>query len=111
MIPFESTDWLHIPAEEHNGETGIATWRTVQYDKLRVRMVEYSPNYRADHWCEKGHVVYCVKGEFMSHMKDGSTHLLTKGMSYQTTDNKENPHLSTSKIGCTLFIVDGDFLK
>ncbi len=73
-----------IAPTEHKGETGIATWRTIQYDNLRVRMVEYSSDYKADHWCSKGHVVFCVKGEFMSHMKDGSTYLLTKGMSYQT---------------------------
>jgi len=111
MIPFQASDWQKIAPTEHKGETGIATWRTIQYDNIRVRMVEYSPDYKADHWCSKGHIVFCVKGEFMSHMKDGSTYLLTKGMSYQTSDNESNPHLSTSKTGCTLFIVDGDFLK
>lgn len=111
MIPFEVTDWDKIPAKEHKGETGIATWRTMQYQGLRVRSITYSQGYVADHWCDKGHIVFCVDGEFTSHMKDGSLYILSKGMSYQTTDDKKNPHLSTSKTGCKLFIVDGDFLK
>lgn len=111
MIPFQTTDWSSIPATEHKGESGIATWRTLQYDKIRVRMIEYSAGYKADHWCSVGHIIFCVEGEFVSHLKDGSEHLLTKGMSYQTSDDKENPHLSTSATGCKLFVVDGEFLK
>ena len=111
MIPFQTTNWENIPSTEHKGETGIAVWRTLQYDKIRVRLIEYSPGYKADHWCSVGHIIFCVEGEFISHLKDGSDHLLTKGMSYQTTDDKENPHLSTSKTGCKLFVVDGEFLK
>lgn len=110
MIPFQTTNWEHIPATTHSGETGVAIWRTLQFDKIRVRLVEYSPNYKADHWCNAGHIIFCVEGEFTSHLKDGSEHLLKKGMSYQTTDDKENPHLSTSKTGCKLFVVDGEFL-
>ena len=110
-IPFHTTDWSQIPATEHKGETGMAYWRTLQFGDLRVRMVEYSPNYKADHWCSAGHIIFCMEGEFTAHLKDGSEHLLIKGMSYQTTDNKENPHLSTSTTGCKLFVVDGEFLN
>jgi hypothetical protein len=111
MIPFQTTHWENIPATEHKGETGTAIWKTLQYDKIRVRMIEYSENYKADHWCSKGHIIYCVEGEFISHLKDGREYLLSAGMSYQTSDDEENPHLSTSKYGCKLFVVDGDFLK
>jgi hypothetical protein len=111
MIPFELTDWQHIPSTEHKGETGIAMWKTIQYEGIRVRLIEYSANYIADHWCDKGHIIFCVEGEFTSHLKDGSKHIMKKGMSYQVTDNKENPHMSTSETGCKLFVVDGGFLN
>lgn len=111
MIPFETTDWKNITREEHKGETGTSYWRTKHYAGLRVRLVDYSAGYKADHWCGKGHVVFCVEGEFVSHLKDGNQYLLTKGMSYQTSDDHLNPHLSESEKGCTLFIVDGEFLS
>lgn len=110
MIPFEVTNWDQIPAMSRNGESGIATSRTKQCENIRVRLVEYSPGYKADHWCSIGHIVYCVEGEFISHLKDGTQHLITKGMSYQATDDPDNPHRSTTEIGCKLFIVDGAFL-
>jgi len=111
MIPFETTDWKSIPVTEHAGETGFATSQTIQYKLIRVRLVRYSPNYKANHWCAKGHIVFCVEGEFTSHLKDGGIHKLMQRMSYQVTDDENNPHFSSSDKGCTLFIVDGDFLK
>ena len=111
MIPFQLTDWESLEATEHKGETGTSFWRTKQYENLRVRLVEYSAGYKADHWCSKGHVVFCVEGEFVTHKKDGSEFLLKKGMSYQTSDDTVNPHFSTCQNGCKIFIVDGDFLK
>ncbi len=53
MIPFETTDWKSIPVTEHAGETGMVTSQTISYELLRVRLVRYSPNYKADHWCAK----------------------------------------------------------
>ena len=111
MIPFQVTDWEKIPVTQHEGETGTATWQTIQFELLRIRLVRYSANYKADHWCSKGHIIFCVEGEFTSHLKDGELHKVKQGMSYQVTDNENNPHLSTSDKGCVLFIVDGDFLK
>jgi hypothetical protein len=110
-IPFEITDWQGVEKEVHPGETGVATWQSKLYNSLRVRLVSYSAGYKADHWCSKGHIVYCLEGEFISQLKDGSTHQLSKGMSYQCSDDSENPHRSISEKGCVLFIVDGDFLK
>jgi hypothetical protein len=111
MIPFEITDWEKLPGTEYKGENGTAIWRTKLYKGFRLRLVDYSPNYKADHWCSKGHVVFCVEGEFISHLKDGSEYLIKKGMSYQTSDDLLNPHLSVSSEGCRIFIVDGDFLN
>ncbi|MGZ3933008.1 MAG: DHCW motif cupin fold protein [Bacteroidia bacterium] len=111
MIPFQITDWEQIPKTEHAGETGTAYWQTLLFDSIRIRMVEYSPGYSADHWCEKGHIIYCIEGEMTTTLKDGSRHVLKQGMSYKTTDNPRNPHSSLSAGGCKLFIVDGGFLK
>lgn len=110
-IPFETIDWSSIPKTEHIGETGIAFWQTIQFDGLRIRIVEYSTNYLADHWCAKGHVIYCIEGEMISELKDGAKSLLKKGMSYHVTDDNNNPHRSYSANGCKLFIIDGDFLN
>lgn len=109
-INFQITDWDKIPAVEHKGETGMAYWKTLQFAGLRIRLVEYSKNYKADHWCEKGHIIYCIDGEMNTELADGKVLKLSKGMSYQVSD-KLSSHLSTSKDGVKLFIVDGDFLK
>ncbi len=104
-IPFEVTDWSAIAPTEHPGETGTATWRTRQVGGIRVRMVEYSPNYRADHWCEKGHVLLCLAGELHTELADGRSVVLTPGMSYQVADG-ETAHRSVTESGAKLFIVD-----
>jgi hypothetical protein len=110
LIPFQSIDWSSLPKTEHPGETGTSHWQTLQLPGLRIRIVEYSPGYRADHWCSLGHVVYCLEGEFISEMQDGSSLSLNKGMSYVVSD-KLSSHRSFSRSGATLLIVDGNFLS
>ena len=109
-IPFQTIDWTKIPKTEHKGETGVAHWQTLQFDGLRIRIVEYSPGYIADHWCTKGHIVHCLAGEVINEQKDGSRSTLTKGMSYVVSDELSS-HRSVSEKGVTLMIIDGDFLK
>jgi quercetin dioxygenase-like cupin family protein len=109
-IPFHTIDWSNIPKTEHTGETGTSSWQTLQFEGLRVRLVEYSKGYLADHWCRKGHIVHCLEGEFVSEMENGTEFLLTKGMTYIVSDNLSS-HRSVSKDGVKLLIVDGDFLK
>ena len=104
-IPFGLTDWSQIPATEHQGDTGMAYWHTQQFGDLRVRMVEYTPGYLADHWCSKGHILLCLEGELHTELKDGRQFLLTPGVSYQVADNAE-PHRSYTATGVKLFIVD-----
>jgi hypothetical protein len=104
-FPFGVTDWSAIEPTRHEGETGFATWRTQQFDAIRVRMVEYSPGYLADHWCEKGHILLCLEGELQTELKDGRTITLLPGMSYQVADHAE-PHRSRTSGGAKLFIVD-----
>jgi quercetin dioxygenase-like cupin family protein len=104
-IPFGTTDWSFIEATEHPGDTGVAHWRTQQFGSVRVRMVEYSPGYCADHWCRKGHILLCIEGELHTQLEDGRKFTLMPGMSYQVADNAE-PHRSSTDVGARLFIVD-----
>ena len=104
-IPFETTDWASVEPTEHKGETGIAYWRTCEFGSIRVRMVEYSPGYVADHWCSKGHILLCLEGELTTELKDGRKFVLRPGQSYQVADNEE-PHRSVTAGGAKLFIVD-----
>ncbi|MEB6660451.1 DHCW motif cupin fold protein [Achromobacter ruhlandii] len=104
-IPFGTTDWSGVEATEHPGDTGMAYWRTRQFGDLRVRMVEYTPGYLADHWCSKGHILLCLEGELHTELEDGRTFVLTPGMSYQVADQAE-PHRSSTATGARLFIVD-----
>ena len=109
-IPFQTIDWSTIPKTEHQGDRGHATWQTLQLPGLRVRIVEYSKGYIADHWCEKGHIVHCLEGEFVSENKDGKSHSLSKGMTYVVSDDLSS-HRSVTENGVKLMIIDGDFLK
>ena len=104
-IPFGTTDWSKIAPTEHRGESGCAYWRTQQFGSIRVRMVEYTPGYLADHWCSKGHVLLCLAGELHTELKDGRRISLTPGMSYQVADDAE-PHRSSTEVGAKLFILD-----
>ena len=104
-IPFGVTDWSAVERTEHPGETGLAYWRTRQFGDLRVRLVDYTPGYLADHWCSKGHILFCVSGELETELEDGRRFVLTPGMSYQVADGAE-PHRSRTAVGATLFIVD-----
>ncbi|MFK7088170.1 DHCW motif cupin fold protein [Chromobacterium violaceum] len=104
-IPFGVTDWDDIPAQAHPGEQGRAYWRTRQFGDIRVRMVEYTPGYLADHWCEKGHILLCLEGELRTELDDGRVFILKPGMSYQVADRAE-AHRSSAPAGAKLFIVD-----
>jgi hypothetical protein len=110
MIPFETTEWSNLPATVHPGESGTAYWKTLKYGGLRIRRVQYSENYKADHWCTLGHILYCLEGEIISELSDGRTFTLKAGMSYQVSDDA-SAHRSISKNGATLLIIDGSFLK
>lgn len=110
LIHFNTTDWSEISETRYAGETGTAYWRTLQWGDLRVRMVDYSAGYKADHWCKKGHILFCLEGELFTELQSGETFLLKKGMSYQVSDDT-SVHRSYTSTGAKLFIVDGGFLK
>ena len=104
-LPFGVTNWADVAGEQHSGTTGVATWRTRQFGPVRVRTVDYSANYLADHWCQKGHFLLVTAGELETELADGRVFTLTAGMSYQVADGGE-AHRSRSAGGVTLFIVD-----
>ncbi|MEQ1678743.1 MAG: DHCW motif cupin fold protein [Chitinophagaceae bacterium] len=104
-FPFQTIDWSAIPKEEHKGDTGVAYWQVLKMNDIRIRIVEYSPGYKADHWCSKGHVLFCLEGEMETELADGRIFTLTAGMNYLVGDNNE-AHRSATANGCRLFIVD-----
>lgn len=110
IIPFQTIDWSQIVKTEHPGESGIAYWQTLQLGTLRIRKVTYSKNYIADHWCQKGHIVHCLEGEFVSELENGEKFNLIKGMTYVVSDDASS-HRSITTKGTELLIIDGDFLK
>lgn len=105
-LPFTATDWDAVPATEHAGETGTATWKTLNVGDVRIRRVDYSPGYLADHWCDRGHVLYVLEGELETELKDGRRFTLKAGMSYQVSDFGDAAHRSATHTGVKLFIVD-----
>lgn len=109
-ILFQTIDWSVIEKVEYTGETGKAFWQTMQFNGLRIRLVEYTAGYLADHWCQKGHIVHCLEGDFVTELETGESMKLSKGMSYVVSDELSS-HRSVSENGVKLLIVDGDFLK
>jgi len=109
-IPFQTIDWTSVPQTEHKGETGTSFWQTLQFGNLRLRIVEYSPGYLADHWCQKGHIVHCLEGSFISELDNGEAFRLREGMTYIVSDGMSS-HRSVSETGVKLLIIDGYFLQ
>jgi quercetin dioxygenase-like cupin family protein len=104
-VLFQTIDWDEVPIETHLGKTGFAYWKTVIFKNIRLRVVEYSPGYFADHWCSKGHIIFCLEGEMITELQDGRKFKLSKNMNYIVGDGIE-PHRSYSEDGVKLFIVD-----
>jgi hypothetical protein len=104
-IAFHTTEWASVEPTAHQGETGMAYWRTREVGGIRVRMVEYTPGYLANHWCSKGHILLCLEGELHTELADGREFVLTPGTSYHVADGAE-PHRSRTTTGAKLFIVD-----
>jgi hypothetical protein len=103
--PFQIIDWTDVPEERHKGERGHAIWQVIQLGEIRIRRVEYTAGYQADHWCTKGHIIHCMEGSMVTALEDGRRMPLSKGMTYIVGDGNE-AHCTSSEEGCTLFIVD-----
>lgn len=109
-LPLQTTDWSSIPVSARPGRSGVATYRTAEFGDFRVRLVEYSANYRADHWCSAGHIAFCLEGEMTCVLMDGRSFKLSQGMSYVVSDDM-SMHRSSTEKGVRLMIVDGQFLN
>ena len=105
-LGFECVRWDTVEREEHKGTTGTSFWSTRQFGDIRIRIVEYSPDYMADHWCKKGHIIFCLEGSFYSELSDGRRLHFTTGMSYLVADNSEPHRFYTGATGAKVFIVD-----
>ncbi len=105
-VPFTVTDWSRLPAVEHKGETGVSVWKTVEASGIRVRMVEYSRGFKADHWCGRGHILLVLDGEVEIIVLGGDAHILRSGMGFEAGDDNSRPHLVLSSKGARVFIVD-----
>lgn len=109
-IPFETINWSPLPATTIMGTTGTATVRAVQHEGLRIRMVEYSAGYLADHWCQVGHLVFVLDGELINEHENGTVNVLTAGMSYHVSDGLSS-HRSRTNVVVKLLVIDGVFLS
>ncbi|MDB5252871.1 MAG: hypothetical protein JWP27_2040 [Flaviaesturariibacter sp.] len=104
-FPFEVFDWAQVPAERHDGESGYADWQVIMAGSIRVRRLVYSPGYKADHWCRKGHIIHCLSGRMTTELDDGRLMELAEGATYIVGDDCEAHRTSTGD-GCVLFVVD-----
>lgn len=109
-IPFQTLDWASAEKTEHSGASGTATWQTLEFEGLRIRVVVYSAGYAADHWCRKGHIVHCLEGAFVTELSTGENVVLHAGDTFVVSDDLSS-HRSASEHGARLLIIDGDFLK
>lgn len=104
--PFMAIEWEKVPAEEHKGETGTSFWRVRKSGNARLRMVDYSAGYKADHWCGRGHILLVLEGEIVVELKDGRAFALGRDMGFQVGDDEANPHLVRTSAAARVFLVD-----
>ena len=98
-------EWQSIQETTHAGETGEARWRTLQSGAARIRVVDYSPGYKGDHWCELGHKTMCLEGSFTVEYLGGGTESVSAGQSWCADDGPPGHRIITPS-GAKLFIVD-----
>jgi quercetin dioxygenase-like cupin family protein len=105
-LPAAAIDWPKFPSSTLLGESGTAITRVRELGNVQLRLVDFSRNYVAGHWCHKGHVMFVVSGQVVIEHKDGPKFTLRAGMSYHVPDEPGSPHRITSKSGASLFIVE-----
>lgn len=105
-LPIGAIDWSRVPAVVQPGETGTAAARTCDLGDIRLRLVAYSPGYKADHWCAKGHIIYVISGHLVIEHEDETRAVLSPGKSWHAPDNAGPPHRVLCEAGATVFIID-----
>jgi hypothetical protein len=104
--PIGAIDWSEVEGVAHAGETGSATARSRYVGGVQLRVVQYGADYRADHWCAKGHIVHVLAGDLVIEHDDGRRFPLAAGMSWHAPDEAGPPHRVVCETGATVFIVD-----
>ena len=101
-----STDWSSLVSESVEGLSGNSRSKSIKYGNIRMRTMEYSPGFEADHWCPRGHIIFVLEGEITIKLKDETEQKISKGMSFICGDNETNPHMVYSKKGAFVIIID-----
>lgn len=105
--PFTVTDWNKRPGELSSGGGGTANWRSLDLgDDIHAHMIEYSPGYRSDRWCDHGHVLFVADGELEIDLRDGRRFTLARGQGFHVSDFGDTAHRVASPKGATVFVVD-----
>jgi hypothetical protein len=99
-------DWASEPAVTVPGETGAATARARRFGDIQLRLVDYSADYLADHWCDKGHVLFIVAGSLVIEHRDGTRYDLAAGTTWHVADHGAPGHRVVCERGATVFILD-----
>ena len=104
-IPFQHINWDDVDVTEIPGITGTALSKIWEMGNVRVRLVQYLPEYEANHWCHRGHVILLLAGQLQVIFEDGRLSNIQVGESFVLADNQE-AHKIASIDGATVFIVD-----
>lgn len=105
-FPPGAIDWAREPVSMQPGETGAAAQRARMLGDAQLRIVDYDAGYVADHWCDKGHILYVVSGALTLEHRDGSRYELTAGMSWHAAHGEGAPHRVVTQNGARVFILD-----
>ena len=105
-VSWKTVDWGGLPPAEDAGHSGSARSRTAEAGNVRARIVEYSPGFRSDHWCPRGHVLLVLEGALAVDLRDGRHIQLAAGQGFLAGDDATNPHRASSEAGARVFIVD-----
>ena len=105
-VSYSLIDWQNVESTEVKGITGHAFWKTKKFNDLRIRIIEKSPGYRADHYCKKGHVIYVIDGEMVIDFENGEKFSVSAGQTVFLGDDPEFGHSTFTENGIKYFIID-----
>ena len=97
--------WADLPEKELKGKTGSTLYKEALSGNTRMRLAEYSAGYESAEWCDKPHLLHCIKGKLTLHLKSGKDVELNSGDSIFLSP--ADPHTaSTGNTSALLFIAD-----
>jgi quercetin dioxygenase-like cupin family protein len=104
-FPFDIVRWASQPAVTQPGTSGIATVKTVRLGEMRLRKIEFTPGYCADHWGSKGHIGFVLSGSLSIALENGGVFEVPAGDSFHVGDDR-NLHRAETRTGATVILVD-----